>query len=203
MTANGSAVASLPFTLTGDTTFNVQASCLTGDMLVTLSDGSEKPVSELTDADTYTAYDLMTGKLVAGAGAKYFDAVNGHSGKFASQYQMYTFSDGTVIKEVHKHRFLNLERMEFINLCHWNIGDRIYKLDGTTPALVSKEVVNELVEHFTVTTAGYHNGFVEGCLYGDRHTQKYKIVMEDGKPVYDTTQPHTVDYLYGEIAGEG
>lgn len=173
--------------------------CLTADMMVTLADGSEKQICNLTSDDMYVAYDLATGDLVT-APAKHFDAVNGHSGKFAGQYQKYTFEDGTVIKEVHKHRFLNLTRMEFINLCHWEIGDRIYKIDGTTPALVSKEIVTERVEHFTVTTEKYHNGFVQGCLYGDRYTQRYEIQMVDGKPKYDFSKPHVVDYLYGELS---
>ena len=187
-----------PYTLTQDTSFTFDNTCLTGDMLVTLADGSEKQICELTSDDTYLAYDFTTGDLTA-AKAEYIDAVNGHSGKFANKYQKYTFEDGTVIKEVHKHRFLNLRKMEFINLCDWEIGDRIYKIDGTTPALISKEVITEEVEHFTVTTAKYHNGFVQGCLYGDRYTQKYGIHMIDGKPVYDFSKPHTMDYLYGKV----
>lgn len=187
-----------PYTLTQDTTFTFDNACLTADMLVTLADGSEKQICELTPDDTYITYDFATGDL-ATAPAEYIDAVNGHSGKFASQYQKYTFEDGTVIKEVNKHRFLNLRKMEFINLCHWEIGDRIYKIDGTTPALVSKETIVGEVEHFTVTTSKYHNGFVQGCLYGDRYTQKYEIKMVDGKPVYDFSKPHTVDYLYGKV----
>ena len=187
-----------PYTLTQDTTFTFDNACLTADMLVTLADGSEKQICELTPDDTYITYDFATGDL-ATAPAKYIDAVNGHSGKFASQYQKYTFEDGTIIKEVNKHRFLNLRKMEFINLCHWEIGDRIYKIDGTTPALVSKETIVGEVEHFTVTTSKYHNGFVQGCLYGDRYTQKYEIKMVDGKPVYDFSKPHTVDYLYGKV----
>ena len=187
-----------PYVLTKDTTLIYDNICLTGDMMVTLADGSEKQICDLTSDDTYIAYDLATGDLVT-APAKYFDAVDGHSGNFAGHYQKYTFDDGTVIKEVHKHRFLNLTKMEFINLCHWEIGDRIYKIDGTTPALVSKEIVVGMVEHFTVTTEKYHDGFVQGCLYGDRYTQRYKIQMVDGKPVYDFSKPHTVDYLYGEL----
>lgn len=202
VTINGADAAmpteATPYTLTQDTAFTFDNSCLTGDMLVTLADGSEKQICELTPDDTYLAYDFATGDL-ATAKAEYIDAVNGHSGKFADKYQKYTFEDGTVIKEVHKHRFLNLRKMEFINLCDWEIGDRIYKIDGTTPALISKEVITEEVEHFTVTTVNYHNGFVQGCLYGDRYTQKYEIHMVDGKPVYDFSKPHTMDYLYGKV----
>mgnify|MGYP002672554163 CR=1 FL=1 len=202
VTINGTSAAmpteASPYTITQDTTFTFDNTCLTADMLVTLADGSEKQICELTPDDTYITYDFATGDL-ATAPAEYIDAINGHSGKFASQYQKYIFEDGTVIKEVNKHRFLNLRKMEFINLCHWEIGDRIYKIDGTTPALVSKETIVGEVEHFTVTTSKYHNGFVQGCLYGDRYTQKYEIKMVDGKPVYDFSKPHTVDYLYGKV----
>ena len=202
VTINGTSVdmptEATPYTLTQDTSVTFDNTCLTGDMLVTLADGSEKQICELTSDDTYLAYDFATGDF-ATATAEYIDAVNGHSGKFADKYQKYTFEDGTIIKEVHKHRFLNLRRMEFINLCDWEIGDRIYKIDGTTPALISKEVITEKVEHFTIMTSKYQNVFVQGCLSGNRYTQKYEIRMVDGKPVYDFSKPHTMDYLYGKV----
>lgn len=202
VTINGTSVdmptEATPYTLTQDTELTYDNVCLTGDMLVTLADGSEKQICELQSDDTYLVYDFATGDF-ATATAEYIDAVNGHSGKFADKYQKYTFEDGTVIKEVHKHRFLNLRKMEFINLCDWEIGDRIYKIDGTTPALISKEIITERVEHFTIMTSKYQNAFVQGCLSGNRYTQKYEIKMVDGKPVYDFSKPHTMDYLYGKV----
>lgn len=197
-TVNGTEV-SFPFTLTQDSTLYIQGSCLTGDMNILMSDGTEKAIKDINSTDTIVAYDLASGKIVPEATIKHTDAYQGHSGKFAPQYQKYTFSDGTIIKEVYKHRFLNLSRMEFINLCDWNIGDKIYKIDGTTPSLISAETINEQVEHFTVDSDVYRTEFVQGCLSGNRYSQRYKIIMKDGHPIYDMSAPHTEDYLYGKI----
>ena len=188
-------------TLTGDAVITgVEATCLTGDALITMADGSEKEIRSLTQEETFISYDFHTGELVKDTKARYLDMGNGHTGKFADHYQKYTFSDGTVIKEVHMHRFFNIDKCGFYNLCHWDIGDRIFKIDGSTPLLVSVETVNERVEHFTVTTRHYHNGFANGCLYGDRFAQRYKIVIGDnGKPVYNTSEIHDTDYLYGKL----
>lgn len=197
-TVNGTEV-SFPFTLTQDSTLYIQGSCLTGDMNISMSNGTEKAIKDINSTDTIVAYDLASGKIVPEATIKHTDAYQGHSGKFAPQYQKYTFSDGTIIKEVYKHRFLNLSRMEFINLCDWNIGDKIYKIDGTTPSLISAETINEQVEHFTVDADIYRTEFVQGCLSGNRYSQRYKIIMKDGHPIYDMSTPHTEDYLYGKI----
>lgn len=197
-TVNGTEV-SFPFTLTQDSTLYIQGSCLTGDMNISMSNGTEKAIKDINSTDTIVAYDLASGKIVPEATIKHTDAYQGHSGKFAPQYQKYTFSDGTIIKEVYKHRFLNLSRMEFINLCDWNIGDKIYKIDGTTPSLISAETINEQVEHFTVDSDVYRTEFVQGCLSGNRYSQRYKIIMKDGHPIYDMSTPHTEDYLYGKI----
>ena len=197
-TVNGTEV-SFPFTLTQDSTLYIQGSCLTGDMNISMSNGTEKAIKDINSTDTIVAYDLASGKIVPEATIKHTDAYQGHSGKFAPQYQKYTFSDGTIIKEVYKHRFLNLSRMEFINLCDWNIGDKIYKIDGTTPSLISAETINEQVEHFTVDSDVYRTEFVQGCLSGNRYSQRYKIIMKDGHPIYDMSTPHIEDYLYGKI----
>ena len=197
-TVNGVSVA-LPFKLTQDSTLDIRCTCLTGDMNILMSDGTEKAIKDINSTDTIVAYDLASGKIVPEATIKHTDAYQGHSGKFAPQYQKYTFSDGTIIKEVYKHRFLNLSRMEFINLCDWNIGDKIYKIDGTTPSLISAETINEQVEHFTVDSDVYRTEFVQGCLSGNRYSQRYKIIMKDGHPIYDMSTPHTEDYLYGKI----
>ena len=197
-TVNGTEV-SFPFTLTQDSTLYIQGSCLTGDMNISMSNGTEKAIKDINSTDTIVAYDLASGKIVPEATIKHTDAYQGHSGKFAPQYQKYTFSDGTIIKEVYKHRFLNLSRMEFINLCDWNIGDKIYKIDGTTPSLISAETINEQVEHFTVDADIYRTEFVQGCLSGNRYSQRYKIIMKDGHPIYDMSTPHAEDYLYGKI----
>ena len=71
---------------------------------------------------------------------------------------------------------------------------RAYDIRGTYP-----KTINEQVEHFTVDSDVYRTEFVQGCLSGNRYSQRYKIIMKDGHPIYDMSTPHTEDYLYGKI----
>lgn len=179
------------FWLKEDVGFYLYGICLTGDTMITLSDYSEKRLDELKPSDNYLSYDLDSGKLFIDSQYN-LDNLNSRSHafeKWADRYTIYTFDDGTTIKEVHGHRFFNVTKGEFIYLMFWEIGDEIYKIDGSTPKLVFKETVYEPVKFYSVSTKTHHNGFANGCLYGDRHTQKYEIEFIDGKILQNKNKP--------------
>jgi len=148
----------------------------------------------------YLSYDLDTGELVKDSGY-HLDNTWTRSfayEKLADRYNKCTFEDGTIIKEVHGHRFFNVTKGEFIYLMFWEIGDRIYKIDGTTPKLIAKETIYEPVPFYSVSTNNHHNGFANGCLYGDRHTQKYEINLVDGKPLQNKDKPTDISMVWRE-----
>ncbi len=172
--------------------------CLTGDTMISLSDGSVKRIDKLQLRDEYLSYNLDTGALVKDSGYRLdnlFTRLIPYE-KIADRYNKCTFDDGTIINEVHGHRFFNVTKKEFIYLMFWEIGDRIYKIDGTTPKLISKETIFETTKHYSVSTKKHHNGFANGCLYGDKHTQKYEINMMNDKPIQNQTKPTTVSMYW-------
>lgn len=103
-----------------------------------------------------------------------------HEVKFELSYDIWTFSDGTQITTVKKHEFYNVSQEKLMYIDEWNMGDKIYKEDGTTPSLVKHEQVQEPIRHYTLMTKN-HNYIANGCLSGTREMKKIKV--EDLKPV--------------------
>lgn len=103
-----------------------------------------------------------------------------HEVKFELSYDIWTFSDGTQITTVKKHEFYNVSQEKLMYMDEWNMGDKIYKEDGTTPSLIKHEQVQEPIRHYTLMNHN-HNYIANGCLSGTREMRKIKV--EDLKPV--------------------
>ena len=103
-----------------------------------------------------------------------------HEVKFELSYDIWTFSDGTQITTVKKHEFYNVSQEKLMYIDEWNMGDKIYKEDGTTPSLIKHEQVQEPIRHYTLMNHN-HNYIANGCLSGTREMKKIKV--KDLKPV--------------------
>lgn len=144
--------------------------CLTGDTLITLADLTQKRIDELTLQDKVLAIDSETGKFVADE-ITYTDSTE-H--KTFTEYDVWTFSDGTIVKTVHRHRFYNVEKQAMVYMDEWNIGDHAINQNGEYITLVSHENVKEEVQHYTLFTK-YQNYFANGLLSGNRHTAELHL----------------------------
>lgn len=103
-----------------------------------------------------------------------------HEVKLELSYDIWTFSDGTQITTVKKHEFYNVSQEKLMYIDEWNMGDKIYKEDGTTPSLIKHEQVQEPIRHYTLMNHN-HNYIANGCLSGTREMKKIKV--KDLKPV--------------------
>ena len=103
-----------------------------------------------------------------------------HEVKFELSYDIWTFSDGTQITTVKKHEFYNVSQEKLMYIDEWNMGDKIYKEDGTMPSLIKHEQIQEPIRHYTLMNHN-HNYIANGCLSGTREMRKIKV--EDLKPV--------------------
>ena len=163
-------------TVTGDGTITINFTCLTGDMLITLYDRSQKRIDEITLDDKVLSYNPDTMLLEPDA-ITYCDS---NEVKTDSKYDVWTFSDGTIIKTVHRHRFYNVERQAMTYMDEWKIGEHTVSIDGAEIELVSHEVVEQEVRHFTIFTKN-QNYFVNGLLSGNKHTRKMKLpIIKEG-----------------------
>lgn len=155
-------------TLTSDITITeANDTCLTGDMLITLADGSTKRIDTITLADKVLAYNPETMALEAD------EVIRCDSGKIKThrEYDVWTFDDGSVVKTVHRHRLYNIERNAMVYMDEWKIGEHAIKIDGAKVALVNHVNVQEEVRHYTIFT-NHQNYFVNGLLSGNRFTKR-------------------------------
>ena len=163
-------------TLTSDITITgANDQCLTGDTLITLADGATKRIDTITLADKVLAYNPETMALEADEIIRCdSDKIKTHS-----EYDVWTFDDGTIIKTVHRHRFYNVERNTMVYMDEWKIGEHAIKTDGTKVALVNHANVREEVRHYTIFTK-HQNYFANGLLSGNRYTKPI-IFANDGR----------------------
>ena len=149
-------------------TYNINYSyiCLTGDTLITLADGTQKRIDELTLSDKVLSYNPATMQLEADE-ITYTDS---KEDKSFTEYTRYIFSDDTEIKTVHRHRFYNMEKQAMTYMDEWKIGEHAIKQDGTVVELISSELIKETVKHYTIFTKN-QNYFANGLLSGNRYTE--------------------------------
>ena len=138
--------------------------CLTGDTWVTMSDGKKKRLRSVKVGDKVLSVDPLTGKIVE---SEIFES-DIKEVKKHNCYDKWTFSDGTTIKTVHRHRFYNIETKSYMHIDECKIGDHFLKEDGSIVELVEHKRVNRTVRHFAITPK-LHNYFANGMLNGDRN----------------------------------
>ena len=145
-------------------TVTLEHRCLTGDTLVTMSDGKKKRIRDVKKGDKVLSVDPVTGKLVE---CEVMESDIKEIKKHTC-YDRWTLSDGTVIKTVHRHRFYNVEKKAYVYMDEWKIGDHFLKEDGSIVELVEHKRINRTVRHFAITPK-LHNYFANGMLNGDRN----------------------------------
>lgn len=141
-------------------------SCLTGDTLITMSDGKKKRLKDLKKGDKVLGVDPETGELVATE----VTATDTDEVKFKDEYTIWYLSDGTKIKTVNKHRFYNVREKKMMFMEEWQIGDEFVKEDGTKVKLEKKRTIHRRVRHFTLNTTT-ETYFANGMLSGNYHTK--------------------------------
>ena len=137
--------------------------CLLGDTMITMADGSEKRIDEIIVGDEVLSIDADTGELYE-AKVTFTDHV---AHNFSTEYDKWTFSDGTVVKTVSGHQFYNASVHHMVDINTWSIGNEAYTKNGTYTTLVSHEVVKEPCNHYNIRCGNKTNYFANGLLAGD------------------------------------
>ena len=158
------------FAVTADGTISAGFYCLTGDTLITLADGSSKRIDQLTLNDKVLSYNPETLQLEPDE-ITYTDATENKS---FTEYDKWSFEDGSVVKTVHRHRFYSIERQAMVYMDEWKIGEHAITVDGKKIALVSHETITEEIQHYTIFTKN-QNYFANGLLSGNRYTKSLTL----------------------------
>lgn len=158
-------------TLTEDIDIEIfEGTCLNKGTLISMADGTYKPVEEIEVGDVVKGYD--GNKLVR------------RSQKGAVQYldfrDIWKFSDGREIITTGRHEFYNHTKQKMMYLDEWDIGDCGYAEDGTTPTLIEHIYQDIPCMHFSLWVEENEEGFGEnyfagGLLSGNRYTGELTI----------------------------
>ncbi len=157
------------YTPEGDVTLyaHYSSSCVTGDTLVTLADGSKKELSQLKVDDDILVFDFYSGEFtVVKAGY-----IINHGYAENTVITLY-FDDGTEVRVVNVHGFFDVATNEFVFIREDNVaellGHEFAKLgeDGsvTTVRLIDYSVSVECIEAWSVLSFGMYNCLLNGML---------------------------------------
>jgi hypothetical protein len=138
--------------------------------MVTLANGTQKPVEEITTSDRILVFNHETGTYDM-AGIIFFEADG------VKEYRIVNlaFSDGSITRLISEHGYFDLDLMKYVYITEDNyssfIGHRFYKaaFDGMnyTPSVVTMTdayVTEEVTGCFSFPTEYHLNFFADGFL---------------------------------------
>ncbi|MBQ3529426.1 MAG: hypothetical protein IJA47_02915 [Oscillospiraceae bacterium] len=144
---------------------NAPSICVTPDTLVTMADGTQKRIDQVTYSDQLLVWDFYKGEyaampssIIMNHGYDRYDVVT------------LTFDDGTVVNTINGHGFYDAQENQFVILSKANaeqyIGHTFVKdaAKKTTAKLVSYSVKSEYTESWSILTAVNYNCVLEGML---------------------------------------
>lgn len=147
-----------------------EPSCVTEGTLITLADGTQKAVEDLTGSEQLLVWNLFTGKFDT-APILFVDHDE------ASEYEVInlTFSDGTMVKVISEHGFWDFDLNEYVFLRsdaakyigHW-FNKKTTAVDGsfayTRVQLIGVTVQKEVTTAWSPVTYGHLCYYVNGML---------------------------------------
>ncbi len=153
------------------------SSCVTADTLVTLANGTQKRIDQITYEDQLLAWNFFTGEYTAVPAAIIFD----HGYDYNTVINL-MFSDGTSVNVVNMHQFYNEDLNKFVTINAENVADFVgqefAKNNGNgcdTVTLVDYAVSEEYVEAWGIISALNYNIFVNDMLSTDFMTKDYAL----------------------------
>lgn len=180
-------------TLTLDTVVVTEdkSTCLSGDTMITMFDGSVRRMDNLCVGDVVLSKDGVPSRIL-----------EIYNGRFSDYHTLYHFEDGTVIDETHPHRFYNVDQGFWQRLQLWNIGDHAINQNGEEIALVSVEHLDEKAEMFGIwTDKGTY--FANGLLSGEASCNKKLLEEADAEKAIDMMLSTDEDWLLQLMGLEG
>ena len=172
----------IPYYSTLLNTWVISCSCLAKGTLITLKDGSTKKIEDVTFDDELLVWNFDEGKF------DYSKPLWIMQPRVTTQYNLLTFSDGTVLRTINQHRIFNKEKGKFTYPMtdETPIGTTTLLADGREVQLIDKRVVSEPVEFYNLITEYHFNCFANGICTSNRFNNLYPI--KDYKFVKDNRQ---------------
>ena len=153
--------ATVKITIAADTS---GGGCVTPDTLVTLANGTQKRIDQVTNDDMLLVWNFYTGEYTAVPASIIMN--HGYDNVTVTTLN---FADGTSIKTIGGHGFFDAATNKFVLIDESNvaeyIGHAFIKQDGngyTTTELVSYSIDEQETEVWSILTSEYYNCVLEG-----------------------------------------
>ena len=167
--------------------FEFSVSCIIAGTLITLADGTKKPIENITYNDNLLVWDFYNG-CFSFAKPSWIKVK-----QTAKVYNKLTFNNGATLGLVGEggtqgyHRIFNKQSNMFT---HTGVpetpnGTITFAEDKGEPVLLTQELIHENVDYYNITTDKHFNLFANGILTSCRCSNLYKI--ENMKYVGDRT----------------
>ena len=153
-------------TFSGSSSGGGSGSCLAEGTLITLADGSQKPIEDLTFDDELLVWDFFKGEYTVSQPSLLMD--DGFTGLDTIKLK---FSDNSDLTIVYEHGLYDVNEKNYIYINKDNvdsyIGHTFIKTDGIenkTVELVDYDIIEEGVHSYTLLTAFHNNCIANGIL---------------------------------------
>ena len=146
--------------------FDDASSCVTADTLVTLGDGSQKRIDEVTYEDELLVWNFFTGEYDVVPASIIF-----YHGDDNFEVLALNFEDGTTVKTINVHGFFDKDANEFVFIDKDNvesfIGHNFIKVNGDKYGevkLVGYDIYEEFTGCYSIQSA-FHNNFITEGMF--------------------------------------
>lgn len=152
--------------------------CFVEGTLITMANGTQKPVENIEYGDEVLCYDFEKGKQTT----SYIDWMIPK--QIATEYWKITLSDGTVLKLVgpkdgpnknKSHRLYNVTKQSFMYPQDFEKDDLTLKENGDLVKVVSCEKIFETVSFYNISSKDHINVYAEGVLTSNRLSNRFEI----------------------------
>jgi len=169
--------------------------CLAKGTLITLVNGEKKAIEHIVYTDKIVVWDFDLGVF---SDAKPLWIKKAEIG---NQYNLLKFNDGSTLKTINQHRIFNKEKGMFTHPMtdYTPVGTTTFNDLGIEVTLISKTVVVEEVEYYSVITNHHINLFANGILTSCRYNNIYPIV---NMKFVKENRPNVPKSLYPARIGE-
>ncbi len=140
--------------------------CVTPDTLVTLADGTQKRIDEVTYADSFLVWDFFKGEYTT-APAVILD----NHGFVTVNVVTLNFANGASVNTINGHGFFDVSLNKFVLLDEYNVADYVghtflvqAENGFAETTLANYSIEEKYTESLSILTAEYHNCILEGML---------------------------------------
>ena len=203
---NGSGYVYIKDTIIPDNVYGFYV-CYAIGTLITLYDGNTKKIEDVTYDDLLLVWDFDN-RCFSSAKPSWISKA-----QLASYYYKITMSDGTELKLIGSngdcHRLFNIDQSKFVYGSRFNLGEKVFKTDESTPSVVSIEKIEEDIVFYNMNTKFHINCFINGVLSSCRYNNLYPIkdmkFVKESRPIIplsvykDVPENYYNDLRLGEV----